>query len=461
MGMLPPVEFVVLGGGLAGRRLACDLARLGQQGILIEYHAFGGATLNVACLPDAMLVRAARIARQIRRGEGCGVGQGDAGVDLGRLFSAVGATVSAARSHDLALWPADRVELVIGQGRLIEPDRVEVALADGTFRRVRTRRVFVATGTTVATPDIPGLSGACPLTPRELFRLTRVPPQLAILGASFGGMAYAQAFAALGAEVTLIDEHERVARFEDAVFSDALAQQLRHEGVRLLTSTRVSGVSGLSGEGVTLSLEQGRQQFELDASDILLAGARQPLTRNIGLEAVGVRLDAHGCIVVDETLKSSVDGIYALGDVAAYPTPGHAVSDDARVALSLYGAPPRTTAGRVLPRIAFVDPEYARIGLSEAEARQAGIAVRVCRLPMHAVTRAWSEGELGGLMQAVLAEDDGRILGFAMLGIGAGDVTSAVQVAMHAGLPAAALAELPLAHPTAAEALNVLFAGGA
>ncbi|MGL6070731.1 dihydrolipoyl dehydrogenase family protein [Craterilacuibacter sp.] len=458
MASVPPLEFVVLGGGLAGRRLARDLAQRGHQGALVEYNAFGGASINVSCLPDAVMVRAARIAHQMRQGVACGVGDGARKVDLARLFACVGETVAAARAHDLALWPAERVELVLGHGHLVAADVVEVALHDGTLRRLRSRRIFVSTGSASLMPAVAGLADACPMTQRELLCMTRLPPHLAILGASFGGLAYAQIFARLGCDVTLIDAAPRVARFEDTVFSDAIGQLLRRDGVRLLTSTVVERVRGISGAGVTLEARQGRQSLELDASDLLLAGARAPLTANLGLEALGVQLAADGRIVVDDSLQSSVSGIYALGEVAAHPMPGHAVSDDARVALSLFHPPLQPMRGRVLPRLAFIDPEYARIGLSEAEAAQAGLKVRVVSLAMDAVTRAWAEGESSGLMQAVIAADSDTLLGFAMLGVGAGEVMSVVQMAMQAGLPYTALADTPLAHPTASEALNTLFA---
>ncbi len=458
MARLPPLEFVVLGGGLAGRRLARDLARRGHRGALVEYHAFGGASLNVACLPDAVMVRAARIAHQMRQGAACGVGSGVCEVDLARLFACIGETVSAARAHDLALWPAEKVELVLGHGHLIAADTVEVALQDGTLRRLRAERIFVSTGSAVKVPPVAGLADACAMTQRELMCMTRLPAHLLILGSSFGALAYAQAFARLGCDVTLIDEAPRLARFEDAVFSDAIGQLLRRDGVRLLTSTVIERVRGISGAGVSLEARQGRQLLELDGSDILLAGARRPLTANLGLEALGVELAADGRIVVDQSLQSTVPGIYALGEVAAHPQPGHAVSDDARVALSLFHPPLQPVQGRVLPRLAFIDPEYARIGLSVAEAEQAGLDVRVLSLAMDAVTRAWAEGETSGLMQAVIAADSDTLLGFAMLGVGAGEVVSVVQMAMQAGLPYTALANTPLAHPTASEALNTLFA---
>ncbi|MCP9758021.1 mercuric reductase [Aquitalea sp. S1-19] len=458
MARLPPLEFVVLGGGLAGRRLARDLARHGHRGALIEYHAFGGASLNVACLPDAVMVRAARIAHQMRQGAGCGVGSGACEVDLARLFACIGETVAAARAHDLALWPAEKVELVLGHGHLIAADTVEVALQDGTLRRLRAERIFVSTGSSVKVPPVAGLADACAMTQRELMCMTRLPAHLLILGSSFGALAYAQIFARLGCDVTLIDEAPRLARFEDAVFSDAIGQLLRRDGVRLLTSTIIERVRGISGAGVSVEARQGQQLLELDGSDILLAGARLPLTANLGLEALGVVLAADGRIVVDQSLQSTVPGIYALGEVAAHPVPGHAVSDDARVALSLFHPPLQGMQGRVLPRLAFIDPEYARIGLSVAEAEQAGLEVRVLSLAMDAVTRAWAEGETSGLMQAVIAADSDRLLGFAMLGVGAGEVVSVVQMAMQAGLPYSALANTPLAHPTASEALNTLFA---
>jgi pyruvate/2-oxoglutarate dehydrogenase complex dihydrolipoamide dehydrogenase (E3) component len=182
------------------------------------------------------------------------------------------------------------------------------------------------------------------------------------------------------------------------------------------------------------------------------------MTANIGLDIAGVALDSRGFIQTDETLRTSAPGIWALGEVAGSPMFTHVSLDDYRVAKSGITGGGRTTTGRLIPYSVFIDPEFARVGLSETEARTQSIRHRVARLPMDVVPRARTLGEHKGFMKAVVAADDDRILGFAMLGAQAGEVVAVVQMAMLGGLPFTALRDGILAHPTIAEGLNMLFA---
>jgi pyruvate/2-oxoglutarate dehydrogenase complex dihydrolipoamide dehydrogenase (E3) component len=212
-------------------------------------------------------------------------------------------------------------------------------------------------------------------------------------------------------------------------------------------------VEGRSGEQVTVSLSDGRS---FDGSHLLVAAGRVPTTADIGLDLAGVALDAKGFIKVDEKLRTTAPDIWAMGEAAGSPMFTHVALDDYRVAKSDIAGGDRTTTGRLIPYCVFIDPEFARVGLSEKEARAAGTAYRLAKMPMDVIPRARTLSERKGFMKALVAEDD-SILGFAMLGAHAGEVMPVVQMTMLGGLPFTALRDGIIAHPTIAEGLNMLF----
>ncbi len=206
---------------------------------------------------------------------------------------------------------------------------------------------------------------------------------------------------------------------------------------------------------MTIRLEDGRS---FNGSHLLVAAGRQPMTGAIGLDIAGVALDPRGFIRVDERLRTTAPGIWAMGEVAGSPMFTHVALDDFRVAKSGIVGGDRTTADRLVPYCVFTDPEFGRVGLNETEARAAGIAYRIATLPMEVVPRARTLSESRGFMKSLVAVEDERILGFAMLGAQAGEVMAVVQMAMLGDLPFTALRDGILAHPTLAEGLNMLFA---
>jgi len=215
-------------------------------------------------------------------------------------------------------------------------------------------------------------------------------------------------------------------------------------------------VEGRSGETVCLRVNTPAGERTVDASDILVAAGRTPNTRGIGLEEAGIELDARGFIKVDDRLRTTADGVWAMGECAGSPQFTHVAFDDFRVVRDNLAGKTRTTSDRLIPYCAFIDPQLARVGLDETTAQQQQLAVRVARIPMTSVLRARAIGETRGFMKMLLDADSDRILGFTMLGAEAGEVVAVVQTAMLAGLPYTGLREAILTHPTMAEGLNVL-----
>jgi pyruvate/2-oxoglutarate dehydrogenase complex dihydrolipoamide dehydrogenase (E3) component len=232
---------------------------------------------------------------------------------------------------------------------------------------------------------------------------------------------------------------------------------LSEEGIQILVATETLNVQGRSGEEVSVLVRTNSGEQKIEGSDILVATGRIPNTAGIGLEKVGVELDGHGYIRVNERLETTASGVWAMGECAGSPHFTHASVDDFRIIRDNLAGGKRTTRDRLVPYCLFTDPPLAHVGLSEREAQQQGLTVRVARLPMSAVLRTEATDETQGFMKVLVDGSDERILGFTMIGSEAGEVLAAVQTAMLANLPYSKLRDAVLVHPTIAEGLGPLF----
>jgi pyruvate/2-oxoglutarate dehydrogenase complex dihydrolipoamide dehydrogenase (E3) component len=448
-------DIVVFGGGKAGKTLAMDQAKAGKRVAVVEAGMIGGSCINIACIPTKALVRSAQMVEIARRAADQGLLMAPPGaIDMPRIAARTAEVVAGMVAINRKGFDDAGFDLLLGWGRFVEERVIEVATAAG-LRRITGERIYLNLGTKAAIPPIPGLREASPLTHVEALTLDRLPEHLLVIGGGYIGMEMAQAFRHLGAAVTIIEHGPQLAGREDPDFAAAIQALFAEDGIEVLLQTDIEAVEGASGGPQTIRLKDGRT---LTGSHILVAAGRTPMTANIGLDIAGVALDSRGFIQTDETLRTSAPGIWALGEVAGSPMFTHVSLDDYRVAKSGITGGGRTTTGRLIPYSVFIDPEFARVGLSETEARTQSIRHRVARLPMDVVPRARTLGEHKGFMKAVVAADDDRILGFAMLGAQAGEVVVVVQMAMLGGLPFTALRDGILAHPTIAEGLNMLFA---
>jgi len=232
---------------------------------------------------------------------------------------------------------------------------------------------------------------------------------------------------------------------------------LRDEGIVVHLGAKVLRVQGRSGETVSLQLHTSSGDRTIEGSDILVAAGRTPNTAGVGLDVAGVALDPRGCVAVNDRLETSAPDVWAIGECAGSPQFTHMSFDDFRITQDNLAGGDRTTRDRLVPYCMFTEPPLARVGLSEAEARHQGIAVRVAKLPIVAVLRSRTTSETRGFMKALIAADGDRILGFTMFGADVGEVMAVVQTAMFTGMPYTGLREAVIAHPTMAEGLNELF----
>ncbi|MFI5459539.1 MAG: dihydrolipoyl dehydrogenase family protein [Isosphaerales bacterium] len=456
--MSKPVAYdlVILGSGEAGKYLAWALASQGKRVAVVERRYVGGSCPNIACLPSKNVIHSAKVASYLRRGPEFGVAAAAGPVDMAAVRDRKRKMVDGLIEVHLHKYRASGAELVMGDGTFVGPRTIEVALHGGGTRALRGENVVVCTGSRARIDDTPGLNEARPLTHVEALELDRVPPHLVVLGGGYVGLEMAQAFRRLGSRVTVVERNGTLIHREDPDVTAAVGDLFRDEGIEVSTGTTLTRVEGASGETVRLHGTRGGAAVVIEGTHLLAAGGRTPNTDGIGLERAGIALDTRGHVKVNERLQTTAAGVWAVGDCAGSPYFTHVAYDDYRVVRDNLAGGNRVTTGRQVPFCLFTDPELARVGLSEREAREKGIPYQLTKVPMENVLRTRTLSETRGFLKALVAADD-RILGFTAFGVEAGEVMAVVQVAMTAGMPYTGLRDAVLTHPTIAEGLTVLF----
>ena len=450
-------EVVVLGCGEGGKYLAWTLARQGKRVAVIERKYIGGSCPNIACLPSKNIIHSAKVASFIARSEEFGIAKDNARIGMEAVRERKRTMVESLVNVHLSNFKASGAELILGSARFNGPKTLEVARPDGVMILVRGDKVVIGTGTHATLPAISGLAESRPLTHIEALELDRVPEHLIILGAGFVGLELAQAMRRFGSRVTVIDRNQRLAEHEDEDISHALEELFQDEDIAFELGARVSAVSGESGKQVRVHLNANVSARMLEGTHLLVATGRTPNTAGIGLDLAGVALTDRGYIKVDEHLRTTAPDVWAVGDCAGSPHFTHISLDDFRVVLSDMAGGHRVTTGRQVPFCMFTDPELARVGLNETEAKTQGIPYRLAKAPMAAVLRTRTLSETRGFMKALIAADNDRLLGFTAFGVGAGEIMGAVQIAMIGGMPYTSLRDAVLTHPTLLEGLIALF----
>jgi pyruvate/2-oxoglutarate dehydrogenase complex dihydrolipoamide dehydrogenase (E3) component len=454
-------DLLILGSGAGAKLLAWTFAAQGQRVAVVERKYVGGACPNIACLPSKNVIHTAQIAHNVRRSEEFGVSIDNFRVNMPAVRDRKRRMVQGLVDTHLALYKQSGAELIMASGRFVGPRILEATLADGTKRLLTGKNIVIGTGTHAAIENIPGMAAAQPLTHVEALELDVVPEHLIILGAGYVGLEFAQAMRRFGSQVMVVDRNDRVIHGEDEDTTEGLQSLLEDEGIKLVLNAKVKSVAGVSGKSVRVTLSQNGVETSLEGTHLLVAAGRVPNTKDIGLELVGVELTERGYIKVNERLETSAPGVWAVGEVAGSPQFTHISEDDFRVVRDNLLGGNHVTTGRQVPFCLFTDPEFARIGMNEKEARAKGIAYRLFKVPMTHVLRARSLMETRGFLKCLVERDSDRILGFAAFGVGAGEIMACVQIAMLGGMPYTSLREAILAHPTIPEGLIALFSSAA
>jgi pyruvate/2-oxoglutarate dehydrogenase complex dihydrolipoamide dehydrogenase (E3) component len=455
MGAIDTYDAVVLGSGEAGKSIAWHLGGTGQRVVVVEQRYVGGSCPNIACLPSKNFIRSASIAHTVAASEALG-SRVARGVLMREVQVRRRTMVEGLVQMHLNKFAASGCELVMGRGCFIAERTIEVALNGGGTRTLRGDRVFLDVGAFASLPALPGLAEAAPLSHVELLELDTVPEHLLVLGGSYVGLELAQAMRRLGSRVSVYEREERLLPREDVDIAEAIRSLLQEEGIAIITLADVSRVSGRSGGRVALHAMIGGTQNIFEGSHLLVALGKTPNTAGLGLERAGIKLTPLGYVSVNDRLETTAPAVWAMGDCAGSPAFTHMAFDDFRIVRDNLRGRQRSTAGRQVPFCLFTEPELARVGLSEVDAKRQGVAYRLTEHPVSAILRTRATGETRGKLKALIGEDD-RILGFTAFGPRAGELLPPVQIAMRTGLSYHAIEELIVAHPTYAEGLVSLF----
>src|SRR6516165_1114656 len=452
-------ETVVIGSGEAGKHLTWNMAQAGHRTAVVERKYIGGSCPNIACLPSKNVIRSAKANWFARHGTEYGIQTGPVSTDMKGVLNRKRKMVEGEVQFHLDRFKATGAELIRGEARFVAPKTVEVHLNEGARRVITGDRVVLDLGSRAALPDIPGLAAAKPMTHVETLDLDRLPEHVIILGGGYVGLELAQALRRFGSAVTVIERGPQIASAEDPDVAQALLENCANEGIEVLLETRVRKIEGLSGQKVRIATENNRGEQTIEGIDLLVATGRKPNTQGIGLELARVELDARGYIKVNERLETTAEAVWAMGDCAGSPQFTHVAFDDFRVVRDNLNRGSRTTRDRLIPFCMFTDPELARVGLNESEAKRRGIAYRLAKMHMTGVLRAVTLGETRGFVKMLVDAESDHILGFTAFGAEATEMMAAVQTAMLGGLPYTMLRDAIFTHPTTAEGLVFLLAG--
>ncbi len=441
-------NLVVIGAGSAGLVSAYIAATVRAKVTLIEQHQMGGDSLNTGCVPSKALIHAARLAAQARSAGAAGVHVGEIRVDFRAAMAHVQQAVETVAPHDsVERYRGMGVNVQHGHARIVSPWVVEV---DG--KPISTRAIVIASGAEPRVPSIPGLAESGYLTSDTLWQLRERPGRLLVLGGGPIGCELAQAFARLGSQVTQVQRHARLLEREDDEISAFVRARLSADGVTVHTGCRTVAIER-DGEEKVLVCEIGAQRLRLPFDTLLVAVGRQPRTTGFGLEELGI--PAAGTVDTDAYLATLYPNIYACGDVAGPYQFTHVAAHQAWYAAvnALFGQFKRFRADyRVIPAVTFVDPEVARVGLNEREAKAKDIAYEVTRYDLDDLDRAITEDQARGFVKVLTVPGKDRILGVTIVGQHAGEMLAEFVLAMRHGLGLNKILGTIHAYPTWAEA---------
>jgi len=451
-------DAIVIGSGQAGNPLAKTLAKAGWKTAIIEREHIGGTCINVGCTPTKTMFNSARVAYLARRAADYGVHHGAVSVSMIEVRARKQAVVENFRESGLkGIEKTKGLDLLMGDARFISPHEIEVHSSSGSTRTLAGERIFINTGARPANPPVAGLDQVPTLDSTSIMELDAVPEHLLVMGGGYIGLEFGQMFRRFGSDVTIVQRGDHLLSREDPDVADEVAKVLQEDGVKVLLNTEVVRAEMVDGS-IRLKVKTAEGEQSVSGSHLLAAVGRRPNTDNLNLPAAGVETDKQGFVKVNERLETNVSGVYALGDVKGGPAFTHISYDDFRIVrTNLVEGGNTTVTGRLVPNTVFIDPQLGRVGLSESEAREQGLNIRVAKLPMASVARAIEMSETRGFMKAIVDADTKQILGCAVLGVEGGELMAMFEIAMMGKLPYTVLKDAIFAHPTLAESLNSLF----
>jgi len=445
-------DAIVIGTGQAAPALAARLDGEGLKTAVIERKLVGGTCVNVGCIPTKTLVASARAAHTARRGAEYGFAAPGVRVDMKAVKARKDAVVGQS-SGGVTRWIGGmkHVTFLRGHARFAGPHSVAV---DG--RSLEAERIFINVGCRALVPDIPGVKDVPFLTNTTMMELDHLPEHLVIVGGSYIGLEFAQMYRRFGSKVTVVERAPGIIAREDDDVSSEIRAILEREGIAIRTGAECMALSK-KGDRVVVGLQCRGGEPVAEGSHVLLAVGRAPNTHDLGLEAAGIETDARGYIKVDDECRTSVAGVWALGDANGRGAFTHTSYNDYEiVAANLFDGGRRRISDRIQAYALFIDPPLGRAGMTEKEAKAGGKRVLMGKMPMTRVGRAREAGETQGFMKVLVDADSQEILGAALLGLNGDEIVHSILDVMYARCPYTTIRDAVHIHPTVTELIPTL-----
>lgn len=441
-------DAVIIGTGQAGPALARRLVAAGWQVAIIERKFFGGTCINTGCTPTKTLIASGYAAHLTRRAAEFGVTlSGTPSVDMKAVKARKDAVTAVSRAAvERSLKELQGCAVYEAHAMFIGPKQIKIA-----DEVLRADKIFINVGGRAVIPSIPGLDEVPYLTNSSMMNVDFLPAHLIVLGGSYVGLEFAQLYRRFGSDVTVIEPAPRLISREDEDISRAIADILQAEDIDIRVDSKAVGVKK-QGAGIAVTIEGAGTRSQVDGSHLLLAVGRRPNTDDLGLEHAGVVTDARGYIEVDDQLRTSVPGIWALGDCNGRGAFTHTSYNDFEiVAANLLDNDQRRVTDRITAYALYIDPPLGRAGMTEAEVRKSGRPALIATMPMENVSRAYEKSETKGFMKILVDRETKEILGASLLGLSGDEVIHCILDTMYAKAPSTVLQRAMHIHPTVSE----------
>ncbi|MBI2201352.1 MAG: dihydrolipoyl dehydrogenase [Armatimonadetes bacterium] len=454
--MPDPYDVVIVGAGPGGYVGAIRAAQLGLKVALVEKDKVGGTCLHVGCIPTKAMLHTAEILEQVRDGQDLGIVTGRVSVDLAAVHKRKARVVDQLHKGVQFLMRKNKIDVFTGEGRFLTPQKIGVALQDGSETELVAKHAVIATGSVPR--SVPGITfdGRRIIDSTGALMLAQVPKSIAILGAGPVGVEFASLFRAFGSEVTVIELLPTLVPLEDEEIGQALEKSFARRGIKVFTNATAQKAE-VVGDRVRISVLRGEETSTLEADYLLVAVGRAALTEGLAVGEAGVALEK-GAVKVDAQLRTSVPQIYAIGDVITGQAPyrlAHVASDEAIAAVeTIAGAEVHPVKYETVPRPTFSIPQVASVGLSERQAKEQGTDIKVGRFSFQANSKATIVGAREGLVKVVIDAKIGELLGVHMIGPSVTELLAEGVAVKYLEGTVVELGAAVHSHPTLAEALK-------
>ena len=455
--MADSFDAIVIGGGPGGYNAAIRLGQLGLTAACIDKRgSFGGTCLNIGCIPSKALLHASERFHEAHS-DFARIGiKAQVELDLPAMMAQKDKVVGELTKGVEFLFRKNKVEGIVGEGRITAPGKIAVKLADGTVRNITAKAIIIATGSDVAPLPSVVIDEKQIVSSTGALALASVPRRLLVVGAGVIGLELGSVWRRLGAEVTVVEFLDRVTPGVDLEVSKAFQRILTKQGIAFQLSTKVTGVEKKKTGGLAVTVEPaaGGAKSVIECDVMLVAIGRRPYTDNLGLKEVGVALDGRGRVITDAHFQTNVPGIYAVGDCREGPMLAHKAEDEAvAVAENIAGKHGHVNYDTI-PSVIYTAPEVASVGKTEEELRAAGVAIKIGKFPFTANARAKTIAATDGFVKILADAKTDRVLGCHIIGPEAGNLIAEVVLAMEFGASSEDIARTCHSHPTLTEAVR-------